>query len=95
MLKNRDWNAWNLTKRSRLYGSTTKKMIAGMIVKYARAPATFEVSPPDPAELGAPADGGGGPPAAATGDPQDPQNVAPSKRAAPHFAQFAMIESPP
>jgi hypothetical protein len=71
-----------------LKGSTTRKMIAGMIVKYANAPATLEVNPLD---VGATAAGGGVPAAAAaTGVPHEPQKAVPSLNAAPHFAQFAI-----
>jgi len=36
---------WNRTNEFLLYGSITRKMIAGMIVTYARAPAALSESP--------------------------------------------------
>src|SRR5271169_6623730 len=43
--KKRHWKAWKRTKRFLLNGSSTRNTIAGMIVTYARAPATLSVSP--------------------------------------------------
>src|SRR2546423_2933474 len=48
----RHWKAWNFTTLFLLYGSTTKKTIAGMMVTYARPLATLSASPP-PAAAGA------------------------------------------
>src|SRR3990172_5916586 len=73
--RNRDWKAWNLMKRSLLKGSATRKMIGGMIVKYASAHATLEGRPPDPAALGALGGAAGGGATAATGEPHDPQKT--------------------
>src|SRR5581483_3056853 len=79
---------------SLLYGSMTRKRMGGIRVTYARAPATFgarpEVAVPATVAAGCPEEG----PIAPTGDPHDPQKVAPSLNAAPHFPQNAMFRSP-
>src|SRR5882724_2300343 len=45
-VKNRHWKEWKRTNLFLLYGSITRKRIAGIKVTYASAPAMLSVNPP-------------------------------------------------
>src|SRR5690242_15059894 len=76
-----------------LYGSSTRKTIAGIIVTYASAPATLSVNPlAEAAGAGAAAAPVALAPAADR--PQAAQKVAPSGKVAPHPLQKAITASP-
>src|SRR5712692_8734150 len=72
-------------KRFLLKGSTSRKIMAGMKVRYASAPSMWSLSPPVATEAGS---------AAATGFPQAGQKALMSGICAPHWEQLRVNRLP-